>query len=177
MPVLVPPSGPLDAQIALVGEAPGEQEELRGQPFVGRSGHLLDYWLDEVGINKWSIYKDNVVQYRPPVNNIHAVPKEEIHRKWIPSLLGRLSKLHSVRAIVPTGNLACSALLGPSEGRRLPGVTSIRGGVYDISALRVGQAAGPTGGRVVCIPTIHPAWYLRGQMKKQGRALADWRRI
>ena len=107
---LIPPHGPLNAKIALIGEAPGENEDLRGEPFVGRSGSLLRQWWDKAGVVAEEVYKDNVVPYRPKDNNIWSVPRGEVQAKWIPQLLERLSRLTDVRVIVPTGNLACSAL-------------------------------------------------------------------
>ena len=172
MPNIVPPSGPLSAKIAVIGEAPGENEDLQGEPFVGLSGSLLAQWWDAAGIDRWGVYKDNVVPYRPRDNNIWSVPKKEVAGIWVPALFERLSKLTDARVIVPTGNLACSALLGSVLGK-VPGILSIRGSIYDISAVGIRSGAG----RTWCIPTIHPAWFLRGQLKKQERAVYDWRRI
>ena len=170
---IVPPHGPLNAKIALIGEAPGEMEDLRGEPFVGRSGSLLRQWWERAGVNELEVYKDNVVPYRPKDNNIYSIPRGEVQEQWVPRLLERLSRLTDVRVIVPTGNLACSALLERSRGK-VPGILNIRGSMYDIPLAGVGQSGYRT---VWCIPTIHPAWFLRGQLKKQGRAIHDWRRI
>ena len=58
-------SGPVPADLVLIGEAPGRQEAAQKQPFVGRAGNLLDNLLGQVGLNKNQIYVTNVVKYRP----------------------------------------------------------------------------------------------------------------
>ncbi len=61
--------GPEDAEIMLVGEGPGENEDLQGEPFVGRGGQLLDEMLSLVGLSrKENVYIANIVKCRPPKN-------------------------------------------------------------------------------------------------------------
>src|SRR4051812_235518 len=60
--------GSLDAQIMLIGEAPGEREAKSGRPFVGASGRLLDELLANIGLKRENIYITNVVKDRPPEN-------------------------------------------------------------------------------------------------------------
>ena len=61
--------GPTDAEIMLVGEGPGEQEDLTGEPFVGRAGQLLDEMLSLVGLSRaHNVYIANIVKCRPPQN-------------------------------------------------------------------------------------------------------------
>lgn len=60
--------GPMDADIVLVGEAPGENEDENGEPFVGRSGQILNDMLEESGINREDIRITNAVRCRPPDN-------------------------------------------------------------------------------------------------------------
>lgn len=168
----VPPSGPEWAEIALVGEAPGDQEVLQGAPFVGASGNLLKRWWLELGLDPWTIYKDNVVQIRPPQKKIELIPKNELESHWIPALLERLKKLKNVKVVVPTGNVACNALLRNSTKAPLEsGILQLRGGVFPLSL----------GNRNVwCVPVVHPAWFLHGgpaSMGKQGMARADWKRV
>jgi DNA polymerase len=57
-----------DARLMIVGEGPGEEEDLQGRPFVGRSGQLLDKILGAVGIRRESVYIANIVKCRPPGN-------------------------------------------------------------------------------------------------------------
>lgn len=62
----VPGIGDLAARLVIVGEAPGENEDIVGQPFVGRSGKLLDSWLRGAGLTREQVYILNSVQCRPP---------------------------------------------------------------------------------------------------------------
>ena len=64
--MIVPPCGPTDARIMLVGEAPGEQEVLRREPFVGASGTELNRMLHEAGISRSECFITNVCRQRPP---------------------------------------------------------------------------------------------------------------
>ncbi|MBK8139305.1 MAG: uracil-DNA glycosylase [Chloroflexi bacterium] len=64
----VPGSGDPNAEIVFVGEGPGEQEDLQGLPFVGRSGQYLDYLLSLIGMKRSQVFIANVVKHRPPGN-------------------------------------------------------------------------------------------------------------
>lgn len=61
-------SGNPDAQIMFIGEAPGKNEDLKGEPFVGASGKLLDEMLSSINIVRRDVYITNIVKYRPPEN-------------------------------------------------------------------------------------------------------------
>ena len=65
----VPGEGPMGAAIAIVGEAPGKDEERLGRPFVGGSGHMLDLMLQASGIDRRKCYVTNVAKERPPGND------------------------------------------------------------------------------------------------------------
>ncbi|MFW5899495.1 MAG: uracil-DNA glycosylase, partial [Jiangellaceae bacterium] len=60
--------GDEDAALMLIGEAPGEEEDLSGRPFVGRAGRLLDKILESVDLDRDEVYITNIVKYRPPGN-------------------------------------------------------------------------------------------------------------
>ncbi len=64
----VPGYGDVNAEILFIGEAPGEQEDKRGLPFVGRSGQYLDYLLDKIGLKRSQVFIANVIKCRPPAN-------------------------------------------------------------------------------------------------------------
>ncbi len=68
--------GSPDADILFIGEAPGEKEDLSGEPFVGAAGKLLDKYLEAVGIEKDSVYIANILKCRPPKNR-DPLPEEE----------------------------------------------------------------------------------------------------
>jgi len=69
-------SGNPDAQIVIIGEAPGKKEDLLGQPFVGAAGEFLDEMLGTIGFERKDIYITNIVKYRPP-NNRDPLPEEK----------------------------------------------------------------------------------------------------
>jgi uracil-DNA glycosylase family 4 len=64
----VPGSGPAPADIMIVGEAPGFNEDRQGEPFVGAAGKLLDTLLARIGLNRVDVYITNVLKCRPPMN-------------------------------------------------------------------------------------------------------------
>lgn len=72
--------GDVDADILFVGEAPGKQEDIHGQPFIGASGKFLDEMLATVGLERKEIYITNIVKYRPPKNRDPS--KEEKQVMW-----------------------------------------------------------------------------------------------
>lgn len=134
-------TGSPTARLVLVGEGPGRDEDLVGEPFVGRSGRLLDRLLaDELGIDRTSCYIANVVKCRPP-DNRDPTPDEVAACHHF--LEGQLAAI-GPRVVVSLGNFATRSLLGTSEG-----VTKLRGRTYPFD-----------GGLLV--PTFHPAFALRG---------------
>src|SRR6202453_2827906 len=92
-----------DADLMFVGEGPGRDEDLAGEPFVGRSGKLLDkLMIQEIGIDRSSCYIANVVKCRPP-NNRDPLPDEiAACRPWLESQL----ELIDPKVVVTLGNFA-----------------------------------------------------------------------
>lgn len=147
--------------IIVIGESPGQYEEIQGRPFVGPSGAKLASWLREVGLSRQDCYWTNVYPYRPPNNRIEEVSDADV-APWIDDLHVRLARLHAPVVIVPTGNVALRALTGKS------GITKHRGSIYAYRDQR---------GRIIkVIPTIHPAASFR-QPAWERRCVADWQRI
>jgi DNA polymerase len=134
-------SGPPDATLMLVGEAPGAEEDVAGLPFVGRSGALLGSLLDELGLARDALYVTNVVKCRPPANRNPARSEVVACRRY---LEGQLSEV-APRVVVSLGNIATRALLETTA---------------PISVLRGSAHLSPSGRCVV--PTFHPAAGLRG---------------
>lgn len=140
--------GDPDANLMLVGEAPGKNEDLQGEPFVGAAGQLLDELLGGIGVQREEVYIANVLKCRPPGNRD---PKDD----EIDSCKGYLReqiRMISPRVVVTLGNFA-TKLLTPTE----TGITRMRG-------QRINWWLGAT-----LIPTFHPAAALRGrpQVKEQ----------
>ncbi len=132
--------GDPDADLMFVGEAPGRDEDLQGEPFVGRSGKLLDrLLLEELGVDRSRCYIANVVKCRPPENRD---PKPDEIASCRPYLEAQLRLIGPV-VVVTLGNFATKLLLDTDQG-----ITKVRGRAY------------PIGGRQL-VPTYHPAAALR----------------
>jgi len=104
----VPGEGNSTARLMLVGEGPGESEDLSGRPFVGRAGELLDRILASVGVPRADAYIANVVKCRPPRNR---VPLPEERDACLP-YLRRQIELVKPAVLVALGGTAAEALLG-----------------------------------------------------------------
>jgi DNA polymerase len=115
---LVPGEGPDDAEVMVVGEAPGRSEDEQGRPFVGRAGQLLDEVLAEAGLARGDVFITNVVKARPPGNR-DPTRAEVAH--WMPVLEQQLA-LVAPRLVVPLGrhalaHFAPGAKIGDVHGR------------------------------------------------------------
>jgi DNA polymerase len=118
----VPGAGVLDPLVMVIGEAPGEEEDLRGEPFVGPAGVYLDKWLSAVGLSRLAnAFIANIVKCRPPANR-DPLPEEAA--ACMPYLLRQI-KIIRPRAVLALGRVAAQNLLGTSEGigrlRGIPG--------------------------------------------------------
>jgi uracil-DNA glycosylase len=129
------------ADLMFIGEGPGRDEDLAGEPFVGRSGKLLDKLvLQELGLDRSRFYIANVVKCRPPGNR-DPLPGEI--ESCSPYLEGQLALIDPA-VVVTLGNFSTRLLLDTTEG-----ITRLRGRSYPFR-----------GGHLV--PTYHPAAALRG---------------
>ncbi|MGE0652653.1 MAG: uracil-DNA glycosylase family protein [Alphaproteobacteria bacterium] len=151
---LVFADGASDADLLFVGEAPGRDEDLKGLPFVGRSGHLLDRMLAAIGRDRTSAYIRNVLPWRPPGNR---TPTPEEMARCVPFLLRHI-ELSGAKIVVALGGVAAKQLLDTTTG-----IMRLRG---TWQTLRL-----PEGRLVPVLPTFHPAYLLRQPAHK---ALA-WR--
>lgn len=89
----VPGEGNADAEIVLIGEAPGKNEDMEGRPFVGAAGKFLSEMLDTVALRREDIYITNIVKYRPP-NNRDPLPEEiEACDGWLTAQLNIIRPL------------------------------------------------------------------------------------
>jgi uracil-DNA glycosylase len=117
--------GPLDARVVLVGEQPGDREDLAGRPFIGPAGQLLERALAEAGLPREGVYLTNAVKHfkwrRSGKRRLHERPSIDEARACRPWLLAELQLLEP-DAIVCLGATAARSLLGP----RLK-VTQVRG--------------------------------------------------
>ncbi len=99
-----------DAEIMFVGEGPGEQEDLQGEPFVGPAGKLLDTMLAIVGLDRSKVYIANMVKCRPPRNRDPQEAELAACRAW----LDRQIELVRPKLIVCLGRIAAKALINPN---------------------------------------------------------------
>ena len=153
----VPGSGDTQATWMIVGEAPGEQEDREGLPFVGPAGQLLDAMLAAMGLQRdQGVYIANVIKCRPP-HNRNPEPAEVAQCQ---PYLQRQIELVQPKLILALGRFAAQSLLAGvvPDVERLP-LGKLRGQVYQVA------------GRPVVV-SYHPAYLLRSPAEK-GKAWAD----
>jgi DNA polymerase len=157
----VPGHGPRDAPLCLVGEQPGDEEDLRGQPFVGPAGQVLDRALREAGIERDSVYLTNSVKHfrfqHAGKKRLHMKPQWSQVKACEPWLRAELRQLRP-RVVVCLGATAAQTLLG----RRFS-VTADRGKPHSIGTAK-GESA-------TCIATFHPSAVLRADDDAHSAAL------
>lgn len=139
------------ADVMIVGEAPGREEDRAGKPFVGPSGQLLDKMFAAIGLSRTAespeaaLYITNTIPWRPPENRD---PSTQELAMMLP-FLRRHIELAAPRVLVAMGNPACRALL-PDP----PGITRLRGTWQEVMG-------------VPLMPMFHPAALLRDPLKKR----------
>ncbi len=140
------------ADLMFVGEGPGAQEDLQGEPFVGRSGQLLDRLVqEEIGLTRDHFYIANAVKCRPPGNRDPQPAEIAACRPWLESQIALIDP----GVVVTLGNFATKLLLDTAEG-----ITRVRGRAYPF---RTG----------VLVPTFHPAAALRSGAMTVAHMRAD----
>jgi DNA polymerase len=145
--------GNRNAEWMLIGEAPGAEEDARGEPFVGQAGRLLDNMLASVGLSRvgstpQAVYIANVLKCRPPGNR-NPEPSEVAQCE--PFLL-RQVELVNPKLIVVMGRFAAQSLLGTDAS-----IASLRGRVHRIRV---------AGREIPVVVTYHPAYLLRNLADK-----------
>lgn len=140
--------------LMFIGEGPGEQEDLKGEPFVGPAGKLLDTMLYLIGLSRDEVYIANIVKCRPPHNRDPKPEEENACAEW----LERQIALVNPKIIVCLGRIAAKRLI--SENFR---ITQEHGQWFE------------SGGRKI-IATYHPSALLRDESKRPD-AFSDFREI
>jgi uracil-DNA glycosylase family 4 len=133
------------AELMFVGEAPGRDEDLQGEPFVGRAGQLLTRIIEAMGMKRQDVYITNVIKCRPPNNRN---PEEDEISRCEPYLIRQIA-LVKPRLIVALGTFAAQTLLKT----KLP-ISQLRGRFHTYQGVRV-------------MPTLHPAFLLRNPDRKR----------
>jgi uracil-DNA glycosylase family 4 len=142
---LVFADGNPEAQVMLVGEAPGADEDRQGKPFVGVSGQLLDRMMAAIGLDRTTFYITNVCFWRPPGNR---KPTEAELAAQQPFVLRHI-ELVKPRVLVLVGGSSAQILLGTNEG-----ITRLRGRWFDYTSEGLNQP-------IPALPLFHPAYLLR----------------
>lgn len=133
-------AGSPNAEVLIVGEGPGQQEDEQGLPFVGRSGQLLNKLLGEIELERNDVYIANVVKCRPPGNRDPRTDEIDACKGY----LKRQIELIDPKVVITLGNFSTKLLLKTTTG-----ITRMRGRAYE------------WWGRYL-VPTFHPAAALRG---------------
>jgi DNA polymerase len=127
------------ADLMFVGEAPGRDEDIQGEPFVGRSGQKLTQIIEAIGLKRGDVYIANVIKCRPPENRN---PEPDEVQTCEPFLFRQIDVIKP-KVIVALGTFAARALLKTDDP-----ISRLRGRVYDYRGAKL-------------IPTFHPAYLLR----------------
>jgi len=139
--------GSQSADWMIVGEAPGAEEDRRGEPFVGRAGKLLDEMLRAVGLQRDAVFIANILKCRPPNNRDPLVEEASSCRAY----LERQIELAAPKLILAVGRVAAQHLLGSDAP-----VGRLRGQKHYLNA-----------GQLPVVVTYHPAYLLRSPTQKR----------
>ncbi len=145
--------GDPSATLMFIGEGPGENEDLQGEPFVGRAGRLLTALIEGIGLTRADVYITNVVKCRPPGNRDPQPVEIEACRGYLEAQVAFVAP----SVIVTLGNFATKLLLDTKLG-----ITKVRGQRF------------PYGSGSVLLPTLHPSAVLRGGGAALAQARADF---
>jgi DNA polymerase len=139
--------GSPNADWMIVGEAPGQEEDRRGEPFVGRAGKLLDEMLRAVGLAREKVFIANILKCRPPNNRDPSAAEAAACRRF----LDRQIELVSPRIVLAVGRIAAQHLLDTDAP-----VGRMRGRLHQLGD-----------GQLPVVVTYHPAYLLRSPTQKR----------
>ncbi|HAR44326.1 MAG TPA: hypothetical protein DCS07_17135 [Bdellovibrionales bacterium] len=142
------------ARLMFVGEAPGEQEDTEGRPFVGRSGQLLDKMIEAIGLTRADVFIANMLKCRPPENRNPEPDEIETCSPY----LHRQLEIVKPEIILALGKFASQTLL-QTETR----ISDLRGTFQNYRGAKL-------------MPTFHPAYLLRNPSSKKD-AWTDWQTV
>ncbi len=137
--------GNSDADLMFVGEAPGADEDLQGEPFVGRAGQLLTKIIEAIGLRRDQVYIANIIKCRPPGNRN---PEPDEVEQCEPFLFQQVAAIKP-KVIVALGKFAAQSLLRTTDP-----ITRLRGRSFNYRGATL-------------IPTFHPAYLLRNPSAKR----------
>ncbi len=128
-------AGDSNAKIMFIGEAPGKNEDMCGEPFVGSAGKLLNDMLESIGLTRDDIYIANILKCRPPKNRDPKPEEVKLCTLWLKEQIN----LVKPQVLVTLGNFATRYILQTKEG-----ITCLCGKVHFIDGMKV-------------VPMFHPA--------------------
>ena len=137
-----------DADLMVIGEAPGREEDMAGKPFIGPAGQLLDKMLASIGLTEETAYLTNVVNWRLPKNRNPSPEDIELCRPF----LNRHIELAAPKVILLVGGVSMSAMTG------LTGIMKQRGQWQTVTIART---------EIPALPIYHPAFLLRQPVLKK----------
>ncbi len=146
---LVFSSGSPKAKIMFIGEAPGQEEELQGKPFVGPSGQLLTKIINAMGLNRDDVYISNIVKFRPKIEGgnqgaANRKPNNDEMRISLPFILEEIEAINPI-VVVALGGTVMQGLLNMNET-----ISSARGKLHEIQGAKV-------------VVSYHPSFLLRSK--------------
>jgi DNA polymerase len=133
------------ARLMFIGEAPGAEEDLQGEPFVGAAGKRLDRWIESIGLAREEVYIANIVKCRPPGNR---VPTPEEAKSCMPYLVRQIRAIRP-EVLCTLGLTALNYLFGVEER-----ITKARGRWREWNGIPL-------------LPTYHPAFILRDPSREK----------
>src|SRR5215471_2285523 len=134
-----------NADLMFVGEAPGADEDIQGEPFVGRAGQLLTKIIEAIGLKREDVYIANVIKCRPPQNRNPEPDEVEMCEQFLFQQIDVIKP----KVIVALGKFGAQTLL-----RTLDPISRLRGRVFEYRGAKL-------------IPTFHPAYLLRNPSSKR----------
>lgn len=138
--------GNKNADLLIIGEAPGATEDAQGKPFVGRAGQLLDAMLAAIGLHRDDVYIANILKCRPPNNRDPLLHEVELCTPYLQQQIALIKP----KIILAVGRIAAHFLLNTDES-----MAKLRGKIY-----KYGEA------QIPLIVTYHPAYLLRSPREK-----------
>ncbi|MBR1944568.1 MAG: uracil-DNA glycosylase [Alphaproteobacteria bacterium] len=137
--------GDINSKVMIIGEAPGQEEDIQGKPFVGQSGILLNNMLQAVGLSRQDVIISNIVFWRPPLNRTPSTDEVSLCLPYIK----RLIKIINPEILLLLGAVSNHALLNT-----MASMSTLRGSVNHVLDIKT-------------ISTYHPAYLLRGSSQKK----------
>ena len=140
-------SGPKNAKIAIVGMAPAKEECLEGRPFVGPSGRILNESLASFGVSRKDVFVTNILEFPLYGKNVFDVSEAQ-RAPEVARLRAELEEVHP-NVIIPLGDEPLQILCGKK------GILKWRGSIIPCTLVE----------GLKCVPSVHPAWIIRGMWK------------